>query len=293
MPRTTPATRDATAVLPADATVDLHLHTRASDGLWTPETLVDRAAALGLRAIAVADHDAIDSVEPVARLATRRGIAVITGVELSVRWDGRQWHLLVYGADLREPTFRQLVDEQRRRHIEAAERAIAALQAGGYAVPALAEAVGGRPPLPIYVMEALVRDGFADSILGANQFVTNRLGIPFYIDVPIERAVAAAHVGGGQAVLAHPGRYDPAPLTADDLARLLTTAPLDGLEVYYPTHTPEQVTFYAGLAGRHRLLHSAGSDSHGPGRPRDPLAYPAARVAPLLARCGIRAVGAN
>lgn len=293
MTRSTPVTRLAVTALPTDATLDLHLHTRASDGLWTPETLVERAAALGLRAIAVADHDAIDSVEPVAQLAARRGIAVITGVELSVRWDGRQWHMLVYGADLREPTFRQLVDEQRRRHVEAAERAIAALRAGGYNVPALAATVDGRPPLPIYVMEALVRDGLADTILAANQFVTNRLGIPFYIDAPIERAVAAAHAGGGQTVLAHPGRYDPAPLTAGDLARLLAAAPLDGLEVYYPTHTPEQVAFYAGLTDRHRLLRAAGSDSHGPSRPRDPIAYPAARVAPLLERCGIDLVGGN
>lgn len=279
---------DAAATLPSDATLDLHLHTRASDGRWTPETLVERVAALGLRAIAVADHDTIDAVAPVATLAARRGIALITGVELSVRWDERQWHLLVYGADLAEPTFRALVDEQRRRHVEAAARAIAALRAGGYRVPSLDDAVGGRPPLPIYVMDALIRDDLAPTILAANAFVTERLGIPFYIDVPLARAVAAAHAGGGQTVLAHPGRYEPAPLGAGDLARLLAAVPLDGLEVDYPTHTPEQRAFYAGLADRHGLLRSAGSDSHGPGHPRDPLPYPAAAVAPLLERCGLR-----
>lgn len=279
--------RDATVTLPPDATLDLHTHTRVSDGRWTPETLVERAAALGLRALAVADHDAIDSVAPVAALAARRGIATIPAVEVTTRWDGRQWHLLVYGAELAGGAFRALVDEQRRRHTEAAERAIAALEARGYALPALGDALGGRPPLPIYVMSALMRDGFAATILAANQFVTERLGVPFYIDVPLREAVAAAHAAGGQAILAHPGRFEPEPLAADRLARLLDEAPVDGLEVYYPTHTPEQVALYEDVTARHALLRSCGSDSHGPGWPRDPIAYPVGQVAPLLARCGL------
>jgi len=147
--------------LAPDATLDLHMHTRASDGRWTPETLVEKAASLGLRVMAVADHDAVDSVAPVAELAAARGIAAITGVEVTTRWDGRQWHVLIYGADLAGTAFRALVDESRRRHVDAAERAVAGLRAGGYRVPSLAGAIDGRPPLPIYVMSALVRDGHA------------------------------------------------------------------------------------------------------------------------------------
>ncbi len=284
---------DTDLTIPADATLDLHMHTRASDGRWTPETLVERVAALGLRGMAVADHDALDSVGPVTGLAARRGIATISGVEVTTRWDGRQWHLLVYGADTAAGPLRALVDEQRRRQIEAAEAAIAALPARGYAVPSLAEVIGGRPPLPIYVMNALIRDGLADSHLGANRFVAERLGIPFYIDVPLGEAVEAAHASGGQAILAHPGRAEPEALTAERLARLLDAAPIDGLEVYYPTHTPEQTALYAGLADRHGLVRSCGSDSHGPGWPRDPIPYPAASVAPLLERCGLRIQGAG
>lgn len=276
-----------TTTLPASATTDLHMHTTASDGRWTPATLVERVADLGLALIAVADHDALDSVAPATALAAARGIAVVSGVEVTTRWDGRQWHLLVYGADAARGPLRALVDRQRRAHIERAEEAIARLARGGFAVPSLAAAVAGRPPLPIYVMDALIRDGLAETILAANQFVEHRLGVPFYIDVPLDEAVAAAHAAGGVAILAHPGRDEGAGILAPDrLARLLAHAPLDGLEVHYPTHTPAQVAEYAALADRHGLLHSCGSDSHGPGRPRDPRPYPATLVAPLLARLG-------
>jgi hypothetical protein len=97
-----------------------------------------------------------------------------------------------------------------------------------------------------------------------------------------------AHAGGALCLLAHPGRgegelhhYQP-----EEIAALLGEVPLDGVEVYYPTHTPAQIAAYADVARRHGLLMSAGSDSHGPGQ-RMPIAYPAQRIAPLLQRLGV------
>lgn len=269
------------------ATVDLHTHTVASDGRWTPETLVARAASLGLRIMAIADHDALDSIAPARARAGARGIALVSGVEVTTRWDGRQWHLLVYGADSERGPVHDLVAESRARHIAAATEAIARLKGAGYAVPSLDAAVAGRPPLPIYVMDALIRDDLAPNMLAANRLVSEELGVPFSIDVPLEAAVAAAHAAGAVAILAHPGRDEGAGvLEPARLARLLAIAPLDGLEVHYPTHTLDQVREYADLAARHGLLRSCGSDSHGPNRPRDPLAYHSSLIAPLLTRLG-------
>ena len=274
-------------VLGRHATVDLHTHTTASDGRWTPETLVARAAALGLRIMAIADHDALDSVAPARALAGGRGIALVSGVEVTTRWDDRQWHLLVYGADSERGPVHDLVAESRARHIAAAEEAIVRLKRAGYTLPSLDAALAGRPPLPIYVMDAIIRDDLAPDMLDANRLVSEGLGVPFYIDVPLAEAVAAAHAAGAVAVLAHPGRDEGAGiLDADRLARMLTVAPLDGLEVHYPTHTLDQVREYADLAARHGLLRSCGSDSHGPNRPRDPLAYHSSLIAPLLTRLG-------
>ena len=275
------------ATLRDDAMIDLHMHTTASDGRWTPETLVERIAALGIAVMAVADHDALDSVAPVTALAATRGIAVVSGVEVTTRWDERQWHLLVYGPDAARGPLRELVDRQRQEHIDRANEAIARLLRGGYALPSLEAAVAGRPPLPIYVMDALIRDGLADTMLQANQLISQRFGVPFYIDVPLAEAVAAAHASGGLAILAHPGRDEGAGiLRPEQLARMLAYAPLDGLEIHYPTHTPAQVAEYAALADQHGLLRSCGSDSHGPGRPRDPLPYPARQAEALLTRLG-------
>ncbi|MGN6562876.1 MAG: PHP domain-containing protein [Thermomicrobiales bacterium] len=278
---------DETKVM-AGAAVDLHMHTRVSDGRWTPETLVARVAELGLGVMAIADHDALDSVVPGRALAAARGITLVSGVEVTTRWDGRQWHLLVYGADPEHGQLHDLVARQRQRHIDRANEAIARARQRGYELPALDEIIGGRPPLPIYVMNAVIRAGYATSHLTANQFVANTLGVPFYIDVPIQEAVAAAHASHALAIVAHPGRReDPDPMTAERLPRLLAETPIDGLEAYYPTHTPEQVAAYAALAERYDLLCSCGSDSHGPDWPRDPIAYPVDRAAPLLARLGV------
>jgi predicted metal-dependent phosphoesterase TrpH len=272
----------------AGATVDLHMHTRVSDGRWTPETLVTRVAELGLGVMAIADHDALDAVAPGRALAAARGIMLVSGVEVTTRWDGRQWHLLVYGADPEHGQLHDLVVRQRQRHIDRANEAIARARQRGYELPALDEIIGGRPPLPIYVMNAVIRAGYATSHLTANQFVANTLGVPFYIDVPIQEAVAAAHASGALAIVAHPGRReDPDPMTAERLPRLLAEAPLDGLEAYYPTHTPEQVVEYVALAEQYGLFCSCGSDSHGPDWPRDPITYPVERAAPLLARLGV------
>ncbi len=272
-----------------NSTVDLHMHTTVSDGSWTPETLVAKIAESGIRVMAIADHDALDSVAPARALAATRGIALISGVEVTTRWDGRQWHLLVYGAESERGPLRELVDDQRQRHIDAANEAIVRLRQRHYAVPSLDTIIAGRPPLPIYVMAALIRDDLAPNILAANQLVTEELGVPFYIDVPLEEAVAAAHAGGGVTIVAHPGRDEGAGILAPErLRQMLEAAPIDGLEVHYPTHSLAQVQEYADLTDLYGLLRSSGSDSHGPGRPRDPFPYHASLIAPLLRRLGFQ-----
>lgn len=276
---------------PARSAVDLHLHTRASDGGWAPEALAERVVAAGIGVMAVADHDTFAAVGPVTASAAAYGVVVVPAVELTTSWDGRQWHLLVYGAEFDGTRLGRLIEDLRRRQVDAAWQAIAALRAGGFDVPSLEGVIDGREPLPIYVMSALMRDKYAASHLAANEFVTRRLGIPFYFDVPLASAVDAAHAAGGVAVLAHPGRFEPEPLAAERLARLLDHAPIDGLEVYYPTHTTEQTAYYEELVRHHGLVASCGSDSHGPGRPRDPIAYPPEQAATLLELVGFPADG--
>ena len=114
------------------------------------------------------------------------------------------------------------------------------------------------------------------------------------VTADLSEAVGAAHASGALAVIAHPGRHDGEivryePDVLDDVHR---EAPFDGIEVYYPIHSPDQTAAYARYAETRGLLVSAGSDSHGP-RQRPPIAYPARLVRPLLERCGIQVTERN
>src|SRR6476661_3785473 len=84
----------------SDAVVDLHMHTTASDGRYTPATLAEAASQTKLAVIALADHDRVDNVKPLQQEAAQYGIYVIPAVEVSCRWDDTVYHLLLYNVDL-------------------------------------------------------------------------------------------------------------------------------------------------------------------------------------------------
>src|SRR5215211_3277271 len=86
-------------VIPRDAVIDLHMHTTASDGRFTPAALAKAAHEAGLEVIALADHDRVDNVLPLQEEAAQYGLHVIPAVEVSCRWDETVYHLLVYNID--------------------------------------------------------------------------------------------------------------------------------------------------------------------------------------------------
>ena len=134
-PPSTPAhqiTAQAAALTPltlnATDRVDLHLHTLASDGAWTPAALIDHLAANDFRVAAVADHDTQRSVAEATRRGAKRGIRIIPAVEVTTRWSGRQWHVLVYGiapnrADAAAQPFRSLMADLEAQALTLAEDA--------------------------------------------------------------------------------------------------------------------------------------------------------------------------
>ncbi|MBC8075913.1 MAG: phosphotransferase, partial [Chloroflexales bacterium] len=151
----------------------------------------------------------------------------------------------------------------------------------------------GRPPHVADVATSLARNnalpgrepGDDDEGAGMRYLLTQ---VPQgYNPLDVADIVAVAHSLGGVAVLAHPGRSKGVyaiPATAHDVAALVA-AGLDGIEVYYPAHTPDQQALYAELARRHGLLVTGGSDSH---HPRQPLVgVDAGPCEAFLARVGI------
>jgi predicted metal-dependent phosphoesterase TrpH len=272
-----------------DDPIDLHLHTLYSDGHWRPVDLFDHLAARGFRLVAVTDHDALRHVAEMRLLGAERGIAVLSGVEVTTSWRGIPAHLLCYASHFTGSSLGILCQQTEQAQLDNTRAVHAELVRRGYVFPRQFELLvqrDGQPVRPVDNAALLHAHGHAPSLDAALAMIADA-GYR-QIAAPLADALAAAHADGAVALLAHPGRgggeihrFDP-----DLLEALLGDLPLDGVEVHYPTHTPEQVAAYATLVARHDLLTGAGSDSHGP-RQRLPIAYPTHLAAALLARCGI------
>ncbi len=278
--------------LAPDAPVDLHLHTFVSDGIWHPKELVDRLDQDGIRVAAVCDHDNQRSVVEAISYGERRGVHVIPGVEMTVRWDDRQWHMLVYGIrpDDERPEakpFLDLVARQDAIFQELAEDARHRIEASGRPIPTLRTLEIHGPLMPVHVLRAMIADRHVPRLKEAAELLV-ALGGNFTTDTPLAEVVEAAQTGGGVCVIAHPGRADLGPaMTEEALDRMLTDAPVDGIECHYRTYTDRDTTFYRRLAEERGLLIGTGSDSHGAGVPVDPRPFRAAWSADLLRRLGV------
>jgi 3',5'-nucleoside bisphosphate phosphatase len=273
-----------------EQSVDLHLHTVYSDGQWQPGQLFQSLAAKGFTAVSITDHDTVAHQQELQQLGAAVGITVIAGVEVTSRWQGMIAHVLCYAKAFTGPGLAHLVEETSHDLLENTQAVYAELERLSLRFPRRDEVLAdqqGQVRRPIDNVRLLVSHGYAADLETALQMITSagyRIA-----SAPIEKVVEQAHESGAVALLAHPGRgggeitrYEPEVLENT----LLPRVPLDGIEVYYPSHSPEQTDAYLALANRLGLLISAGSDSHGPtGQP--PVRFPGSYCSRLLARCGV------
>ena len=253
---------------------DLHIHSFHSDGIYAPSRVVEMAAAAGLSAMALTDHDTVDGVEEAVRAAPA-GFEVIAGLELSSVYRGREIHLLVYHLDQRDPAVKAFLEPLREDRRLRAERIVARLNASGVAVT-MAEVIEiagaggvaaaiGRP----HIADAIVRHGAARDIDDA--FVRYlRRGQPGYVAracVPVSDAVAFVHARGAALVVAHPALN-----LGESDTEALAREGLDGIEVWHPSHSEDQRGRLLRMTSRLGILATGGSDYHGPGRNRHEIA---------------------
>jgi hypothetical protein len=276
--------------------IDLHIHTTATPhhSSWTPEALAGEAAARGLKAIACADHNTTASVRALQAAGAAHGVRVIAGAEIDSGFVARPgaplrlWHTLVYDADPEHPALLALCDAVFARNKADAIALRAELERRGFKLPGLDTL--GRPANVADVGAALGRNNDVpgraadddDEAAGMRYILTQVPG--GYNPVGVDEVIRVAHEAGGVAVLAHPGREKgiyAVPATADDIAAMVA-AGLDGIEVFYPTHSPAQRSNYLALAQQFGLLVTGGSDSHHPHQPLAAWEGPA--LAPFLSR---------
>lgn len=273
-----------------DAAVDLHLHTIHSDGTWTPEGLLDYLAREQFGLAAISDHDRVDTVAALQQLALEKHQPLLVAVEMSTLWQGQMTDLLCFGFDPDRNALNDLAQDLLRRQRENTREVYENLLRKGYVFDQSSDelhAILGKPSpqQPHELVALLKRHGYATGELSAGKIVLEA-GCAFASN-ELAAVVEAAHRSGAVCLIAHPGRTDGfVTYDAQLLGQVRHAAPVDGLEVYYPLHTPAQTATYLEYARRHHLLTSAGSDSHHPEKP--PIKYPAESSRALLERLGIQ-----
>jgi 3',5'-nucleoside bisphosphate phosphatase len=248
----------------AAATIDLHCHSTASDGLLRPADLVEKARALGLATIALTDHDTVAGIDE-AKHAAEPDLEVIPGIELSSNVDGVEIHLLGYFVDPTSPELLAHGAWCREQRVERVERIIDRLSALGIEIhPAdIFERAGtgtvGRP----HVARELIDRGYADSIPDAfHRFLGS--GRSAYVprtNVSPRQAIEIIRRAGGVVVMAHPLAV------RNYVSRLpnLIEEGLAGLEAHYGEYDESTRRHLAAVADDFRLIATGGSDYHGDG----------------------------
>jgi predicted metal-dependent phosphoesterase TrpH len=276
--------------LTADSVIDLHLHTTFSDGRWTLEPLLDYLLSEQFSLVAITDHDRADIVTAIQKLALDKHLPVLVAVEMTTTWKGEMTDLLCFGFDPSQEALNDLAQDVLRRQQENTREVYENLQRQGYTLSpdGLSDTLSKPSSQQPHALVALLKEhGYGDGEPSAGRIV-GTAGCSFATNDPAA-VVEAAHRSGGVCLLAHPGRDDGF-MTFDVqlLDQFRQEVPIDGLEVYYPLHSPAQAAMYGEYAQRHQLLTSVGSDSHGPDKP--PIKYRAELSRALLERVGIQVV---
>lgn len=251
--------------------IDLHAHSNASDGSDAPAALMALAAAAGLTAVALTDHDTLEGLAEAGAAAAGLGLRLVPGCELSCLVESGTMHLLVYFlADSPGPLQDRLAALQAGR---ASRNALIATTLTAHGLPVseeeiLAEAGAGSVGRP-HIAAVLLRKGYVASIQEAFD-VWLAYGRPAYVGrdrlTPAD-AISLAHRSGAVAVLAHPTSLGLEAEALEAFLHELAGLGLDGLECEYGRYQPEERAVFRALAERFGLCPTGGSDYHGTYKP--------------------------
>lgn len=249
---------------------DLHTHTIYSDGLSTPEELVQRAKMKGLTGIALTDHDTVDGIPAFLAAGRDHGLICIPGVELSTELEGVEFHILGYQVDHTHLGLRKRLKEVLHSRQERARGMLELLAQHGLEL-AWEEIVGTKPNA--FVGRFQIYQALKDKeLIGPDKdrkafnYLLGTQGVAYlpHQELSTLEAIDLIRAAGGWPVMAHPGR-----LGDERLLPTLVEHGLAGLEVYYPEHSPAVTAKYLAVARDLGLFVTGGSDYHGIPEERD------------------------
>ena len=249
-------------------TYDLHTHSTASDGFYSPAELVRHAHAAGVTHLALTDHDCTDGLAEAQAEAHACGLTLIPAVEISTTWHGKSVHVVGLNIDPAYPVLQQGLARLQCQRVERAEEMGRRLAKTGIegSFAAVREQAGAGMITRTHFAQFLANLGLAASVRDVfDRYLVQ--GKPGYVHTEwagLEEATGWIKGAGGVAVLAHPQRYK---LTGSWLRRLLLEfkqAGGEALEVVAGTASLGDIQASAAAARRHALLASVGSDFHSP-----------------------------
>lgn len=252
--------------------IDLHVHSNASDGTYTPAEVVLRAREGGLKAIALTDHDTIDGLAEAVAAGERYGVEVIPGVEVSARFPGGSMHVLGLGINYSNGHLGERLAVLQKARAARNPQIIAKLNDLGIKITLeqVAQISGrgqmGRP----HIARALMEAGYVRTMQEAFDIYLRNDGKAYVAKFrfPPEEAIAMIRDVQGVPVLAHPFTLGLGSAFAlKHTLEELTALGLAGIEAIYAEHTPEQEALYLRLARELGLLITGGSDYHGENKP--------------------------
>ena len=260
--------------------VDLHLHTRASDGTLTPSELVDLCAARGLNVIAISDHDSTEGLtEAFASAESHPDLRVIPAIELSTDVPGSEIHILGYFIDASDVDFQETLRRFREGRFDRGRAMVERLDSMGYDIEwsrvqqIAGDASIGRP----HIASAMVEAGYFKY---PNQVFDELIGRdgPAYVErmkLTPEDAIRMLRRNGAAPVMAHP-TYSQIKSSRGEVQQLDTTVRqmkeygIVGIEVFYGDYTPDQIAHLKRIADELDLIPCGGSDYHCSGNPGEP-----------------------
>ena len=252
--------------------IDLHVHSVFSDGMLTPEQLIDVAYAENLSAMAITDHDNVIAYDIAKKYSEQKAqelekplLEIIPGIEVNTLWENTEVHVLGYYMDGEKQEFQDLIKYQQHARIDQTIKIVEKLNKLNIGVTMediksyVAEGGSiGRP----HIARAIVKAGGTDSMLKAyNKFIVD--SAPTYVKrntVSPHEAVEIIYEAGGIPVVAHPYNVE----NAENLIKDLVNYGLRGIEAYHRKHSPAMVEYYSTMAETYGLIVTGGSDFHAP-----------------------------
>ncbi len=257
--------------------IDLHVHSTASDGTYTPTELVYAAQNAGLSAFALTDHDTVDGIAEAKAAAQDAGIELIPGVELSCEYQEKEIHIVGLFLDEKNTQLLNHLAKFRENRGNRNQKMYQKLQEEGFDITeeALRQQFPDAVLTRAHVAKFLLEHGYIKSIAEAFE---HYIGDGCRCYVPREKisppdGVRLIHAAGGKAVLAHPILYHLSDACLRELIADCTACGLDGIEAYYSTYQPNDERYIKQLAKAYHLKLSGGSDFHGDNKPHIRLGF--------------------